>query len=903
MKDDPEYGIDASLSGLQRLAGPLFDVLAGSELAVLVTDSRREDGAILFVNSAFCRWMGCIPAEVLGRSCTELEMLETDARRRCAADSSVRPQSSDADSDFRSRMIFTPILNDAGAPAFFVATQRDIPADRLVARQVATCRSDSDGTVEPFLTGTLAAWNWDVARRMVSGDAGFATLYGLSTEAAALGMPAGQFFSIIHEHDQPRIRLAVGAVLRGAEIFSKEFRIRVPGSGVRWVQARGRFYGVGQDKAGHFVGTLVDITDQKRVEERLRIAQTAGGIGTFEHVSGFGTVSVSRQFCHLLGLQPATDLPLRTVNALVLAGDPRIVEPVDQMARQAEFRIIRPDTGELRWLIRRGETLIDTETGETRLCGVVYDITDVKRAEAKLRSLNESLEATIVERTADRNRLWHLSADIMFVARTDGTITAINPAWTSILGWSEADLVGNRLLSLVHADDAANLLAETNVLAESESLRRFEVRCSTKAGDWRWISWSAASGSGLVYAVGRDVSAEKLQAETLRQTEEQLRQAQKMEAIGQLTGGLAHDFNNLLTGIIGGLAMLKLRLAQGRTSQVERYIAVAQESASRAAALTHRLLAFSRRQTLDPVATQPNDLISGMQDLVSRTLGPEIALKMQLAPGLWPTLCDPSQLENALLNLCINSRDAMPGGGNLTIETANAWLNAHAARERTMAAGEYIMISVSDTGTGMPPEVIARAFDPFFTTKPLGRGTGLGLSMIYGFAKQSGGQVQIHSELGIGTKVRIYLPRYEGPVVDIPKPEMNLHPDAVGNGKTALVIDDDAAVRMVVCDALTELGYSVFDAVNGALGLQVLHANKTVDLLVTDVGLPGGLNGRQVADAARTAQPNLKILFVTGYDESIALGENYLDPGMYILPKPFTLDTLFQKITTIEASA
>ena len=371
-----------------------------------------------------------------------------------------------------------------------------------------------------------------------------------------------------------------------------------------------------------------------------------------------------------------------------------------------------------------------------------------------------------------------------------------------------------------------------------------------------------------------------------------------MEAIGQLTGGIAHDFNNLLAGITGSLELLSRRLTEGRYTGVERYIVGAQSSAARAAALTQRLLAFSRRQTLDPKAVGLNDLIAGMEDLIRRTIGPSIELEVVGAGGLWITKVDPSQVESALLNLCINARDAMPHGGRITIETANKWFDDRAAKERDLAPGQYLSLCVTDTGTGMTPDVIEQAFDPFFTTKPLGQGTGLGLSMIHGFVRQSGGQVRIYSELGKGTTMCLYFPRYTGNV------EISETPDAmpaanVGHGETVLVIDDDATVRALIVEVLNEGGYSVFEAADGPSGLKLLQSDIRLDLLITDVGLPGGMNGRQVADAARITRPDLKILFVTGYAENAAVGNGLLDHGMEVIAKPFTMGSLSNKVRDI----
>jgi signal transduction histidine kinase/DNA-binding response OmpR family regulator len=380
--------------------------------------------------------------------------------------------------------------------------------------------------------------------------------------------------------------------------------------------------------------------------------------------------------------------------------------------------------------------------------------------------------------------------------------------------------------------------------------------------------------------------------------EETLRHSQKMEAVGQLTGGLAHDFNNLLTGITGSLELLQTRIAQGRITELDRYISAARGATDRAAALTHRLLAFSRRQTLEPRAVQANRLIAGMEELIQRTIGPSIHLEVVKGGGLWTTLCDPNQLENALLNLCINARDAMPDGGRLTIETENAHLDRRAALTRDVTPGQYVGLHVTDTGVGMPPEIIARAFDPFFTTKPLGQGTGLGLSMIYGFVRQSGGQVQIYSEVGRGTSVKLYLPRYRGTeteeqVHDTAAPADTLRAEA---NETVLVVDDEPTVRMLVMEVLSELGYIALEAEDGGAGLRILLTEQRIDLLVTDVGLPGGMNGRQLADAARVRRPALKVLFITGYAENAVFGNGVLEAGMQVIAKPFAMEVLASRI-------
>jgi PAS domain S-box-containing protein len=518
------------------------------------------------------------------------------------------------------------------------------------------------------------------------------------------------------------------------------------------------------------------------------------------------------------------------------------------------------------------------------------------RAVEALRRVNDTLEAQVRDRTLQRDRMWMLSTDLMMVTSRDGVILSVNPAWTRLLGWREEELVGASFYTFVHPDDRDRTRIGRLVVEQGGVIEKLENRYLTRDGRTVWLSWKAVPDGDLVHSVARDITAEREQADALRAAEEALRHAQKMEAVGQLTGGIAHDFNNLLTGIMGSLELIQGRLQQGRLSGLDAYAAAAQGAARRAAALTHRLLAFSRRQTLDPKPTDVNRLVAGMEDLLRRSVGPSVAIEVVHAVGLWGTLVDPPQLESALLNLCINARDAMPGGGRLTIETANTWIDDREGARRDLAPGQYVALSVTDTGTGMSPEVAKRAFDPFFTTKPIGQGTGLGLSMIYGFARQSGGDVRIHTEPGQGTTVRIHLPRHHTAEVPPEAPPDRTVPPRCVQGRTVLVVDDEPTVRTLVTEVLHDVGCAAIEANDGPEGLRILRSGARIDLLITDVGLPGGMNGRQVADAARLIRPGLQVLFITGYAENAAIGNGHLEPGMQVLIKPFSMEDLGRRL-------
>ncbi|GEO99837.1 hybrid sensor histidine kinase/response regulator [Methylobacterium haplocladii] len=558
-----------------------------------------------------------------------------------------------------------------------------------------------------------------------------------------------------------------------------------------------------------------------------------------------------------------------------------------------EYRL-KHHSGTYRWVLGRAKPVRDAKGDITRWFGSCTDIQEIVDAREVLAQSRAELERQVAERTRERNRLWAMTNDLMGTAGLDGYLKAVNPAWTRMLGWSDAELLARPFSDLIDRQDHAATADVVRRLALGETVDGFVDHIFCKDGRQRTIMWSAVPEGALFYIVGRDITEQ-------RYAEEALRQSQKMEAVGQLTGGLAHDFNNLLTGISGSLELLQTRVSQGRLGDVDRYVNAAQGASKRAAALTHRLLAFSRRQTLDPKPTDVNRLVVGMEELVRRTIGPQITLEVVAAGGLWPALVDPSQLENALLNLCINARDAMPDGGRITIETANKWMDARAAKDRDLDPGQYLSLCVTDTGTGMTPEVIARAFDPFFTTKPIGQGTGLGLSMIYGFVRQSGGQVRIYSELGEGTTMCLYLPRHYGAAEDVEAvPDLSGAPRA-DVGETVLIVDDEPTVRMLVTEVLEDLGYTAIEAADGAGGLKVLQSDVRLDLLVTDVGLPGGMNGRQLADAGRVLRPQLKVLFITGYAENAVLGHGHLDRDMQVLTKPFVMEALASRIRDLIA--
>ncbi len=752
-----------------------------------------------------------------------------------------------------------------------------------------------------------AIWDWRMADDHVVWNAALQTLFGHAERAT----DAKWWIEHIHPDDRQRVSDGIHAVIDGdGTNWSAEYRFRRADGSHAHLFDRGTVLRDDDGRAVRMIGAMLDLTEQRSLGDRLRESEARYRM-LFETIeSGFCVVEVrfdagdDRVDYRVIEANPAfhkqtgfaEDVLGRWLREAAPALEESWYEIYGRVARTGAPERFEQGSASLgRWFDVYAFRIGNPD--DRRVAILFNDISARRSAEERLRALNENLEAQVAERTADRERMWRLSADIMLVARFDGTITAVNPAWTALFGWSEHELIGRSFLELVHPDDTGSTAVAAGDLSHGTTISQFENRYRAKDGSYRFLSWAAVPGADLIHAVGRDITADRERDAELEQAQEQLRQAQKMEAVGQLTGGIAHDFNNLLTGVIGSLDMMQRQFAKGDLSKMERYTTTAITSANRAAALTHRLLAFSRRQPLDPKPVNANRLVTGMEELLRRTIGETVRLEIVTAGGLWQTLCDPHQLESAILNLAINARDAMPEGGAVTIETCNAHLdNAYAARQREVTPGQYVCICVTDTGTGMSEDTIAKAFEPFFTTKPIGQGTGLGLSMIYGFARQSEGYAKIYSEVGKGTTFKLYLPRHygEGEEEESHSPELGDELRAE-RGEVVLVVEDETAVRGLVTDVLEELGYRALEAVDGPSGLKILQSKQRIDLLVTDIGLPG-LNGRQLADAARERRPDLRVLFMTGYAENATIANGFLDPGMSMITKPFAIDALATRI-------
>ena len=914
---------------------------SATDIAIISTD---PEGRITGWNSGATNILGWPEAEMLGRPMAAIFTPEDRAAGLPAAAMRQAAREGRAagerwhlrrdDSRLRVASETTPLRDEQGTLIGYLTVLRDRTAQRLADKALREVELDLQ---RAQLSGGVGVFSIDSDDSTLKVTPEFCRLYGVPVRDH---LPAAEIEALVLPEHAALVSSA--AKRRSGEVSPDvEYRIRRPDTGaLRWLSRQAE---VERDAAGRpvrLVGVVRDITEQRlasdalaRSEERYRALFNAidDGFCIIEFFDGpHGPLS---DYVHVeanAGYERHTGIPNivgMTIRALAPDEADGWVELYGGVLRTGQpIRFEREFVAAGRH-IEVSATRI--EPASRRQVSVLFrDVTARKRAEAALRA-SEAVARENVQRVQLAlaagailgTWFWDLPTDRFTVdeafARTFGLAPALGHVGLSL----------EQVTATVHPDDKPGLVAAITEAIARGGAYAHQYRVRRADGKYYWIEAngrvehmpdgtpSSFPGVLIDMEARRAVEAERdrvsaeLRAlnETLEQriaertaellrTEEQLRQAQKMEAVGQLTGGLAHDFNNLLTGIIGSLGLLSSRLAQGRFQEVERYAIAAQGAARRAAALTHRLLAFSRRQTLDPKPTDVNRLVAGMEELIRRTIGPAIELQVVGTAGLWPTLVDPNQLENALLNLSINARDAMPDGGRLTIETANTWMDVRTARERDMEPGQYIAVSVTDTGSGMTPDVIARAFDPFFTTKPLGQGTGLGLSMIYGFAKQSGGQVRIYSEVGEGTTMRLYLPRHAGradaldtasPVAAAPRAEA---------GQTVLVVDDEPTVRMLIMEVLTELGYAAIEAAEGAAGLELMRSGARIDLLVTDVGLPGGMNGRQMADAARLLRPELPVLFITGYAENALIANGQLDAGMHVMTKPFAMEALAARI-------
>lgn len=651
-------------------------------------------------------------------------------------------------------------------------------------------------------------------------------------------------------------------------------------------------------------------------EERLEYALGASDtIGTWDWDVPNDRVVADARFAKLYGVardKAALGAPIADFFTAIhpddLGGVAEAIAAVlkDGAIFSQEYRLVQPDGG-YRWVIAEGRPTLAPDGTPLRFPGVSFDITERKNAEAALRDSEERLRA--ITNSIDQ-MIWSTTPD--------GYHDYFNQRWYDFTGVPSGSTDGEGWAGMFHPEDQDRAWSVWRHSLDTGDPYHIEYRLRHRSGKYRWVlgraqpvrnedgaitRWFGSCTDIQEIVDARDVlarSREELEREVrertdrLMEAEAQLRQAQKMEAVGQLTGGVAHDFNNMLAVILGAMNLLERRLARGETD-LGRYIEAAKDGANRAAALTQRLLAFSRRQPLQPKVIEPNRMVAGMSELMTRALGEQVQVETVLAAGLWRINADISQLENAILNLAVNGRDAMPNGGRLTVESANTFIAEDYAQEHSMAVGQYVMIAVTDTGTGMSQDTLAKAFDPFFTTKEVGKGSGLGLSQVFGFVRQSGGHVKIYSELGHGTTVKLYLPRHYGEAEANEKSPASSALARGMRGELVLVVEDDERVRHFSVEALRELGYEVAAASSGAAAIALLEAGMKPALLFTDVVMPE-MTGRELAVLALEKVAGLRVLYTTGYTRNAVVHNGVLDPGTHLLQKPFSLEQLAQKV-------
>ena len=634
-------------------------------------------------------------------------------------------------------------------------------------------------------------------------------------------------------------------------------------------------------------------------ERRLQLALSAGrGIGIWEWDVRNDRVVSDERFAVLYGVDPE-----RARRGAPISDFFQGIHPVDlprvHAAVQAALRTgglfseeygLRQGDGAVRWVLAEGRCELAPNGSPTRFVGISFDISERKATEIQLRDLNTELERKVIERTQARGRTWQVSPDLLGALNSQGYFETSNPAWMTVLGWTEAEIAGMSIFELLHPDDVERTRVGFNLTQAGKPALRFPNRYRHKQGHYRWISWVGVPEDGLVYCSGRDITEEREQAEALARAEDSLRQSQKMEAMGRLTGGLAHDFNNLLQVISSNLHLIE-RLV-GANDQVRPRVANALSAVRRGASLSSQLLAFSRKQPINPQVLNTALVIQELEEMLRRALGEGVSVSVIAAKGLWNSLVDQTQLENAILNLAINARDAMGDQGVLSIELRNVTMmvDPEKAEAPLVSPGDYIEIRVIDGGPGMPPEVVEQAFEPFFTTKAAGHGTGLGLSMVYGFMKQSGGGARIESAVGVGTTVTLYLPRCSEaatsrtPIVALIA--------ATGGTETILVAEDDRSVREAAAALLRDLGYRVLEAASGDEALQMIKSGAPVDLLFTDVVMPGTKRSTEVVKEGRFLLPHMAVLYTSGYAEGELLKGGRFDPDVLLLSKPYAAESL-----------
>ncbi len=831
---------------------------------------------------------------------------------------------------------YSPLRADDGAVRGLVCTVWETTDKVLAQRRLA----ESEARLKAL---TLA--NTNVIYRMNADWSRLLELNGQGFVADTAAPDAGWMPHYIHRDDLPRVEAAIQEAVRTRGRFDMAHRVIRADGTPGWTLSRAIPVLDDQGAITEWFGTATDITAQREAElalrdahhalerrvaeseqrqaqtheseERYRLAGLATNDAIWDWRLADGHVVWNRALATLFGHTLDATSAEWWLQHIHPDDRPRIDAGIHAVidgsgtAWSDEYRFLRAD-GSYAHVFDRGTVLRDAQGRALRMIGAMLDLSARKAAEAALRESERQFR--VLFETIDEGFCVIEFLDGPHGPLSDYVHVMANPAYAANAGIP--DVVGQRVREMVPAEAEAWVEVYRDVLLTGEPVR-FERELVATG---RYLELAAfrvePPERRQVAVLFQDVTARHRAEVALRdlndslerrvadevearlKTEEALRQSQKMEAVGQLTGGIAHDFNNMLAVIMGSLDLLGRRFATG-DARALRYVDTAKDGARRAAQLTQRLLAFARKQPLQPEPLDANKLVAGMSDLLRHSLGGAIRLETVLAGGLWRVHADPNQLENVILNLAVNARDAMADGGRLTIETANCHLDERYAAEHIgLAPGQYVLIAVSDIGAGMTPEVVAKAFDPFFTTKEVGRGTGLGLSQVYGFVKQTGGHVKIYSEVGQGTVVKVYLPRLTGVVGDSSASTQGQDVPLGDRLEVVLVVEDEPAVRLLSVETLVELGYEVLEADGAATALKLLDAHPEVALLFTDVVMPE-INGRMLADEARKRRPDLKVLFTTGYTRNAVVHNGVLDPGVQLIGKPFTIEELAARVREV----
>ncbi|WP_284734587.1 hybrid sensor histidine kinase/response regulator [Sphingosinicella terrae] len=904
-----------------------------------VVYAKDRQGRMLVANRGTTELIGKPPELYIGR--TDAEFLDDEAQAAAVMANDERVMASGIAEQIEEEVTFpdgrraiwlstkAPLRDTAGEVVGLVGSSIDITARKQAEAKLADNEERFRFALDA--AGGIGTWDWDVAADRVYTSARFAKMYGLDPERATAGLSVNDYLDGIHPDDREAVGRLIDEAMEGGSEFRAEYRLIGRDGEARWVIARGRCLTGDDGRPVRFPGVTFDISDRRKAEEtlreteeRYRLAAQATNDAIWDWRMADGHVIWNEALRTLFGhrfTETRAEWWLEHIHPADRERVDREIHAVidgEGTVWMAEYRFRRAD-GTYAEVLDRGHVLRGADGRAVRMIGAMLDLTERRAAEAaraeseeRLRLATEAAEVGFWDVDVVNDVLiWPPRVKAMFGISSDVPVSMDD----FYLG--------------MHPDDREATGSAFAAACDPALRALYDVEYRTIGKEDGIVRWVAAKGRGLFDNGGRctrvigtavDVTDRKRVEAELRElnerlesrvaeeiaerskAEEALRQAQKMEAVGQLTGGIAHDFNNLLTVVTGNIDMAgrALEAAGSLDPRARRALDNAMKGAERAASLTQRLLAFSRRQPLAPKPLDVDKLVLSMSDMLNRALGEMVKLEIVTSPGLWRIEADPNQLESAILNLAVNARDAMPQGGDLTIETANARLDdSYVAHHAEVAPGQYVVIAVTDNGVGMSKDVASRVFEPFYTTKEVGKGTGLGLSMVYGFVKQSGGHVKIYTEEGHGTTVKIYLPRLMSD--DAADDEATLTPglEVSRDRETILVVEDDDDVRAYTVECLRELGYRVIEAHDGPSALRLLERQEEpLDLLFTDVVMPG-MSGRELADAARERQPSLKVVYTSGYTRNAIVHGGRLDPGVDLIAKPFTYQALAQKVRDV----